>query len=157
MSSAPENGFDAAIVGGCGHVGLPLGLSLADRGLRVALYDIDADVVELVSSGRMPFKETGTLELLERMLQAGRLEATTDPAAIARATTVIVVVGTPIDEHLNPAAHVVPDAIDEIRDHLRDGQLLILRSTVYPGVTAMVEALVSRLGVDVDVAFCPER
>jgi UDP-N-acetyl-D-mannosaminuronic acid dehydrogenase len=149
--------LDVVLVGGCGHVGLPLGLSFADRGLRVALFDIDADVVELVRSGEIPFQEPGAQEVLRRALDDGLLEATDDPSVVARAENVVVVIGTPIDEHLNPAAHVVPDAIEEIGDHLRDGQLLVLRSTVYPGVTALVEALIKRLDVDVDVAFCPER
>jgi UDP-N-acetyl-D-mannosaminuronic acid dehydrogenase len=157
VSSALQNDLDVVIVGGCGHVGLPLGLSLAERGVRVALYDIDADVVELVRSGRMPFREAGALEVLGEVLAAGTLEVTTDPTHVARASTVIVVVGTPIDEHLNPAANVVPDAINDIAEHLRDGQLLVLRSTVYPGVTAMVESLLARLDLDIDVVFCPER
>jgi UDP-N-acetyl-D-mannosaminuronic acid dehydrogenase len=157
VSSAPVSGFDVAVVGGCGHVGLPLGLSLADCGLSVALYDIDEHVVDVVRGGTMPFRESGAADVLKRVLEARLLEVTSDPTVIARARTVIVVVGTPIDEYLNPAAHVVPDAIREISDHLRDGQSLVLRSTVYPGVTAMVEALVEELRLDIDVAFCPER
>jgi UDP-N-acetyl-D-mannosaminuronic acid dehydrogenase len=156
-SEAEGFDLDIAVVGGCGHVGLPLGISLADTGLRVALYDIDAEVVALVQRGGMPFEEPGAPEVLQRALENGTLEATGDPGVIARSEHVIVVIGTPIDEHLNPAAHVVPDAIREIGDQLRDGQLLILRSTVYPGVTALVEGLIDHLGVDVDVAFCPER
>jgi UDP-N-acetyl-D-mannosaminuronic acid dehydrogenase len=156
-SAAQGFELDVVVVGGCGHVGLPLGVCLADAGLRVALYDIDAEVVALVRQGDMPFQEPGAPEVLKRVLETGTLEVTDDPAAIARAENVIVVIGTPIDEHLNPAAHVVPDAIRDIGDQLRDGQLLILRSTVYPGVTALVEALIEQLGVDVDVAFCPER
>ena len=73
------------------------------------------------------------------------------------AENVVVVIGTPIDEHLNPDLHAVQGAIEEIATSLVDGQLLVLRSTVYPGVTAMVERLIARLGLDVDVAFCPER
>ena len=76
---------------------------------------------------------------------------------MTRAEHVIVVIGTPIDEHLNPDLGAVDRAINEIAEHLVDGQLLVLRSTVYPGVTAMVERLIARLGADVDVAFCPER
>jgi UDP-N-acetyl-D-mannosaminuronic acid dehydrogenase len=156
-SAAQGFDLDVVVVGGCGHVGLPLGVCLADAGLRVALYDIDAEVVALVRQGEMPFEEPGAPEVLRRVLENGSLEVTDDPGAIARGENVIVVIGTPIDEHLNPAAHVVPDAIRDIGDQLRDGQLLILRSTVYPGVTALVEALIEQLGVDVDVAFCPER
>jgi UDP-N-acetyl-D-mannosaminuronic acid dehydrogenase len=68
-----------------------------------------------------------------------------------------VVVGTPIDEHLNPDLFAVPNAVEAVVEHLRPGQLLILRSTVFPGVTALVEAVINRHGLDVDVAFCPER
>ena len=154
-----ESGFsrDVAVVGGCGHVGLPFALVLADRGLDVTLFDVDRDSVELVNAGMLPFDEAGAAPVLERTLAAGRLRATTDPAIVREAEVVVVVIGTPIDEHLNPDLHAVQAAITEIAEHLVDGQLLILRSTVYPGVTAMVEQLMTRLGVAVDVAFCPER
>ena len=155
QGSAP--GLDVVVVGGGGHVGLPLAISFADRGLRVAAYDINAEVVQQVNLGEMPFMERGAPDVLRRVLDAGLLEATTDPSVISRAENVVVVIGTPIDEHLNPAPLVVPNAIEELAGCLRDGQLLVLRSTVYPGVTALVEHLVDRLGVKVDVAFCPER
>src|SRR4029077_463822 len=77
--------------------------------------------------------------------------------AISDVDAVIIVIGTPVDEHLNPDPQAVPTAIEAIAPHLRDGQLLVLRSTLYPGVTALVEQLVARLGLDIDVAFCPER
>ena len=149
--------MDVVVVGGGGHVGLPLGLSFADSGLRVALYDINSSVVELINKGEMPFQERGAPDVLRKALDAGLLQATDDPSVIARSENVVVVIGTPIDEHLNPAAHVVPNAIEKLADCLRPGQLLVLRSTVYPGVTALVEGLISRLNLDVDVAFCPER
>ena len=91
------------------------------------------------------------------MLAAGRIGATTAPEAVARAESVVVVIGTPIDEHHNPDLNAVQATISEIGESLVDDQLLVLRSTVYPGVTAMVERLVESLGKDVDVAFCPER
>jgi UDP-N-acetyl-D-mannosaminuronic acid dehydrogenase len=138
-------------------VGLPLGLVLAEQGLRVGLYDVDTRLVDRVARGEVPFQEPGAAEILRRALANGRVEVTGDASVVSRAEHVIVVVGTPIDAHMNPVAHVVPDVAEGISENLRDGQLLVLRSTVYPGVTALVEALVERLGVDVDVAFCPER
>ena len=66
-------------------------------------------------------------------------------------------IGTPVDEHLNPDARAVPDAVAALVPHLRSGQLLVLRSTVFPGVTALVERELATAGVAVDVAFCPER
>jgi UDP-N-acetyl-D-mannosaminuronic acid dehydrogenase len=148
---------DVAIVGGCGHVGLPLGLALGERGLRVELLDIDTHACELVNKGQLPFAEPGAAEVLANVLSAERLHATTDSTVVGTVEQVIVVIGTPIDEHLNPDIQAVRRAIEEIAGQLVDGQLLVLRSTVYPGVTAMVERLVDRLGLDVDVAFCPER
>ena len=152
-----NTGLDVVIVGGCGHFGLPLGIAFADRGLDVALVDINPTAVETVNRGELPFEEPGAADVLRRALDAGRLRATTEPARVRDAEHVVIVVGTPIDEHLNPDLNAVQVAIEEIAAQLVDGQLLVLRSTVYPGVTAMVERLVERLGLDVDVAFCPER
>ncbi len=149
---------DVAIVGGCGHVGLPLGLALADRGAKVTLYDLNQHAVDRVNAGHIPFDEPGAPEAMARVREHGDLlVASTDPARIAECEHVVVIIGTPVDEHLNPSLHVLPNAIADFADHLVDGQLMILRSTVYPGVTAMVERLLVELGKDVDVAFCPER
>jgi UDP-N-acetyl-D-mannosaminuronic acid dehydrogenase len=148
---------DVVIVGGCGHVGLPLGIAFAHRGLRVVLYDLNDAVVPAVNAGCMPFLETGAPEMLRRALANGLLRATTDPSVISGAEHVVTVIGTPVDRHLNPHPQSVPLAIEDFGHHLVGGQLLVLRSTVYPGVTRMVEKLVAQLGVDVDVAFCPER
>jgi UDP-N-acetyl-D-mannosaminuronic acid dehydrogenase len=148
---------DVVIVGGCGRVGLPLGIALASRGRSVVLYDINAAATDVVNAGRLPFAEQGAAEPLIEAVQAGRLRATTDPASVGRADTVVVVVGTPVDEHLNPDLGAVPTALERCMDHLHDGQLIVLRSTVHPGVTALTERLLERNGLDVDVAFCPER
>ncbi len=149
--------YDVTIIGGCGHVGLPLGIALADTGLRVALYDLNQAAVDTVNAASLPHDEPGAAAVLERVLADERLTATSDRTVVARSRIVIVVVGTPIDEHLNPDVEAVPRAIAAIADQLRDGQLLVLRSTVYPGVTAMVEKVVERRGGGIDVAFCPER
>ena len=148
---------DVCVVGGCGRVGLPLGIALAARGLSVVLYDIDTAAVDLVNAGTMPFAEDGAADSLTQGLAADRLRATTDASSVGLADALIVVVGTPVDEHLNPDLGAVPRAIERCVQHLRDGQLVVLRSTVYPGVTALTEKLLAAKGLDVDVAFCPER
>jgi UDP-N-acetyl-D-mannosaminuronic acid dehydrogenase len=147
---------DVVIVGGCGHVGLPLGLAFADRGLSVALYDIDEAAVAVVTSGRIPFDEPGAPEVLARAL-GNRLTATTDPTVVSTAEAVVVVVGTPVGGHLSPDPQAMARAIEALGANLVDGQLLVLRSTVYPGVTALVERVIARLGRNIDVTFCPER
>lgn len=148
---------DVVIIGGCGHVGLPLGIALASRGLRVSLHDINFAAVSAVNAGRLPFREEGAEGALREALSDGRLRASTDPGLVSRAEHVIVVIGTPVDEHLNPDPQAVPRALMDTAGQLVDGQLLVLRSTIYPGVTAMVERLIEGLDKTVDVAFCPER
>ena len=145
------------VVGGCGRVGLPLGLALADAGRDVTLYDINTAAIELVGGGTMPFLENGADEVLERVLEAGRLHLSADPESVEAAEHVIIVVGTPVDEHLNPNPGHVLRAIELMADNLRDGQHVVLRSTVYPGTTAMIERLLEKRGLQVDVSFCPER
>jgi UDP-N-acetyl-D-mannosaminuronic acid dehydrogenase len=149
--------LDVVVIGGCGHVGLPLAIAFADRGARVGIYDVSTEAVETVNAGRMPFAEPGAPELLQRAIAAGRLEASASPAIVARAEHVVVVIGTPVDAHLNPDQAAIPKALSRCAGLWRDGQILILRSTVYPGVTALVEKMVAGLGVEMDVAFCPER
>lgn len=143
------------VVGGCGRVGLPLGAALAGLGRPVVLVDQDEAAVASVEAGRAPFHEAGLATALAAARSAGRLSATTEPSAVAEAEVVVIVVGTPIDEHLNPDPGVVITLVEQLRPHLHAGQLLVLRSTVYPGVTRLVEQRVADLGID--VAFCPER
>ena len=148
---------DVAVLGGCGHVGLPLGLVLADAGLKVSLFDTNAAAVQTVLSGSMPHREAGAQEVLERTLSSGNLTASSEPDTVQTAECLIVVIGTPVDEHLNPDPQAVVRAVESVEEHLRDGQLLVLRSTIFPGVTRMVERLIARMGKSIDVAFCPER
>ena len=158
MSKLPDQlDRDVVVIGGCGHVGLPLALAFADRGAKVAIYDVSEAAVGAVNAGRMPFTEPGAEEVLARVLRAGRLEASADPAILATAEHVVVVIGTPVDEHLNPDQTAITRALGGCAGYLRDGQLLILRSTVFPGVTALVEKMVAGLGLQIQVAFCPER
>jgi len=148
---------DVLVLGGCGHVGLPLGLAFADCGLDVTLCDLNQTAVDQINAGIMPHAEPGAPEVLARTLESGRLRATTDPSSITAAEHVVVVIGTPVDEHLNPDPQAVVEAIEAIADHLVEGQIIVLRSTVFPGVTRMVERLIERTGKSIDVAFCPER
>lgn len=148
---------DVVVIGGGGHVGLPLAIALADRGSKVVVYDISERAVATINNGKVPFSEPGAETVLRKAIAEGRLIASTDAAVVATAKNVIVVIGTPVDEHLNPDPNAIPHALSGCSEYFRDGQLLILRSTVYPGVTALVEKQIAGLGLDIPVAFCPER
>jgi UDP-N-acetyl-D-mannosaminuronic acid dehydrogenase len=149
---------DVVVVGGCGHVGLPLAIAFADRGLRTVSYDINPTTVATVNEGTLPFDEPDAGPVIQRVVGNGMFRASTDPNVISQAEHVVVVIGTPVDEHLNPDARAVPDAVEAVHKYLRPGQLLVLRSTVYPGVTKLVEQGLERAGLTgVEVSFCPER
>lgn len=152
----PDFEFDVCVVGGCGHVGLPLAIVMAHRELRVAIDDIDTNAVETVRSGRMPFMEDKAEPMLAEVINRN-LFVDHDPTLISRSRVVIVVVGTPVDEHLNPTFHKIHRFFADMLPYFVDGQCVILRSTVYPGTTAKVNALLQASGRRVHVAFCPER
>jgi UDP-N-acetyl-D-mannosaminuronic acid dehydrogenase len=134
-----------------------MALVSAHRGRPTTIYDINEDAIAAVRGGNMPFLERGGEAMLNEVLEAGKLELTSDPACIATAEIVILVVGTPVDEYLNPKVQVVFDAIEPCLTHFRPGQVLILRSTVFPGVSRGVQDFFHERGLDVHVAFCPER
>jgi UDP-N-acetyl-D-mannosaminuronic acid dehydrogenase len=151
-----DSRYDICVVGGCGHVGLPLAITFAQRGLKVAIYDINERAVEMVRSGRMPFLESGAEPLLKRVI-GETLTVANDPHLVSRSRHVIVVIGTPVDEHLNPTFHRMRRFYATLLPHLKDGQCLILRSTVYPGTTEKVREMVAASGKELHIAFCPER
>ena len=148
---------DLTVVGGGGHVGIPLVLAFAEAGFRVNVHDINRDVLDTLQSGRLPFIEHGGEQLLAKALEQKRLVFTSSPADISSKGPVIITIGTPIDEFLNPIRKVVQDCIDALLPHLVDGQLLVLRSTVFPGTTDWLDDYLKRKGRALKVAFCPER
>jgi UDP-N-acetyl-D-mannosaminuronic acid dehydrogenase len=148
---------DVVVIGGCGHVGLPLAIALADRGASVLVYDISETAVSQVNDAVLPFDEPGASDKLKAAVTAGTLRASNDPSVVGLAETVIVVIGTPVDGHLNPDPQAIPKALDVCARFFVDGQLLVLRSTVFPGVTSLVERMLAERGLDIDVSFCPER
>jgi UDP-N-acetyl-D-mannosaminuronic acid dehydrogenase len=149
--------YDVCIIGGAGHVGLPLGLAFAKAGKRVVLYDISEDNVRSVLDMKMPFKEDGAQVLLEKVVAGGNLTATTDRSIIAQSEALVMVIGTPVDEYLNPKYHEVMRAVDDIAEYITNDQLLIMRSTLFPSVTEWIARELTKRSINLDVAFCPER
>jgi UDP-N-acetyl-D-mannosaminuronic acid dehydrogenase len=152
-----ETDLEMVVVGGCGHVGLPLALAFAETGLKVGIYDLDQAKIDQVRSGRMPFRESGAEELLQRQLAEGRLQFSAKPSIVARADVIVLVIGTPIDEFMNPSVRLFDKVVDELAPQLRPEALFILRSTVYPGTTDYVGERLAGHGVSADVVCAPER
>jgi UDP-N-acetyl-D-mannosaminuronic acid dehydrogenase len=148
---------DLTVVGGAGHVGIPLVLAFAEAGMTVNVNDLNEATLTTLRSGKLPFIEHGAAPLLVKALADKRLIFTSSPSAISRDRPVVITIGTPVDEFLNPVQKAVQDCIDSLLPYVNDGQLLVLRSTVYPGTTAWLASYLDRLGRKLKVAFCPER
>jgi UDP-N-acetyl-D-mannosaminuronic acid dehydrogenase len=152
----PVDGLDVVIVGGCGHVGLPLGLVLARAGGRVALIDSDEDRKRAVREGRMPFLEHGAEPLLAETLGSG-VTVVDGFEVLTDSNYVVITIGTPIDEYLSPRYEPLFDLATEIAPYLRAGHQIVLRSTVFPGTTRELGRHFASLDARVELSYCPER
>lgn len=138
-------------------MGLPFGLLLCDLGHIVTLVDADASRLEQIRDGHMPFFERRAGELLANCLACGRLASSTTLDSLSEQDVVIVTVGTPVDEYLDPKIRSFDRVMEEVLAHMRDGQLLVIRSTVFPGVTDRLAGQARNRGLSIDVTYCPER
>jgi len=148
---------DITVVGGAGHVGIPLVLALAESGQRVNVNDLNQATLDTLAAGKLPFIETGAEPVLAKALANKRLVFTRGPDCVSTGGPVIITIGTPIDEFFNPVRSVVQDCMDPLLPRLADGQLVILRSTVFPGTTDWLASWLEGKGRNLRVAFCPER
>lgn len=157
MSNSAPFDLDVAVIGGCGRVGLPLAITLANCGFKTTIFDVDAARVAAVREGRMPFVERNADAALRTALDSGNLTVDDRPASLSRCQFLVCIIGTPVDEHLNPGYSAITHVLDQCRNQFRDGQILILRSTVYPGTSQRIRDYFHEEQLRVAVAFCPER
>lgn len=149
--------FDVGVYGGAGHIGAALAIVCAIRDLRTVVYDIDRVAMASLAGGRMPFMEADGDETLRQALGKDTLSFSDEVSSLADAETIVITIGTPVDEFHNPSLGAVIRCVDELLPHLSDDQLIVLRSTVFPGVTDHVHDHLMRKGRRMLVAFCPER
>src|SRR4051794_28917763 len=153
--------MNVAVIG-LGRVGLPLALSFADRGLDVIGVERVPGALEGVGAGRMPFHETGTQEVLDRVRDSGRLRVTPHVQAAADAEHIVLTLGTPAHIHIEIDVSQIRHVIDDLLPVLREGHSVVLRSTVAPGTTEWVAGYVEQrrgftVGDDLFVSHVPER
>ena len=151
-----------AVIGGGGHVGLGLSLLLADSGHQVTGIDINLANNARIMAGEVPFHEDGADEVLARVLANGQFTIHARTEVVAEAEVIIVILGTPIDENLNPDLKPLRKVMADIAPHLRPGQLIVLRSTIAPGTTDALKEMIEEksglsVGRDLDLVFAPER
>lgn len=148
--------FDVCVVGGAGHVGLPLSVAFASKGKRVVIFDTNEDALATISAGKMPFMEPSCEPMLQSCMGKA-LFTSSDAASVSDAKFVVVIVGTPVDEHLNPMHEQLWRFFDGIAEHLRSDQIVILRSTVYPGTTSSMRKRLQKRIPGIEVCFACER
>lgn len=153
----------SAVVGviGLGYVGLPLLAAFHKAGYPVIGFDVDPAKIERLHRGENYLKHLG-VELVSEMKAAGRFDATTDMKRLGEADAVIVCVPTPLGKHLEPDVSYIDKAASDIAATLREGQLIVLESSTYPGTTreVMLPKFLDKgmtLGETVFLAFSPER
>ena len=152
-----------ALVGviGLGYVGLPLSLAFAERGYRVLGFDIDAAKVEKLSRGESYISHIDSDRIAEAA-QEGRLSATADFSRLSEPDALLICVPTPLTANREPDMRFIEATVEEIRQRLRSGQLVVLESTTYPGTTEelvqpALESTGLRCGEEFFLAFSPER
>lgn len=150
-----EKEFDVTIVGGLGHVGLPLGIVFADKGLKVCLCDIDKKKAEMVKNGKMPFIEYDAEPILKKAVENGNLAISLDQGSISKAKYVVIAIGTPVDEYLNPKTRQFLEFFEGVKKYLDVAQTIIIRSTVYPRTCEQIYNLLG--DKKWKIAYCPER
>jgi UDP-N-acetyl-D-glucosamine dehydrogenase len=151
---------DVAIVG-AGYVGLPLARTFADAGTSVLLVDVDADRVAQLNAGQSYIEDVPT-EVLRPLVEAGVVAATTDYDELREADAILVALPTPLSRQREPDLRILVSAAEQIATRLREGHLVVLESTTYPGTTReeilpRLEASGLKVGEDFNLAFSPER
>jgi UDP-N-acetyl-D-mannosaminuronic acid dehydrogenase len=148
--------LNISIVGGAGRVGLPLALVLAEQGFKVNIIDSDIGRVAQINNRVMPFSEIGAQDILTATSEH-QLTAVTNLSSIKESEVCILVIGTPVLENGRPGTDALFELVQEIKPYLNNVKILVLRSTVFPGVTTKIKEFLLENKIDIEVAFCPER
>ena len=143
---------DIVIVGGAGHIGLPLGLLLADKGKKVVLYDKDKKNINKINNLQMPFMENGGARLLKKNKK--RIIATSDKKFIKFAKIIIVCIGTPV-KNSKPDLVFFFKMFKEVKNYLDPDKLLVIRSSIYPGTCFEIQKFLGKKFNN--ISYCPER
>ncbi|HEX69488.1 MAG TPA: nucleotide sugar dehydrogenase, partial [Candidatus Bathyarchaeota archaeon] len=149
---------------GCGRMGLPTACLFAEAGFKVIGADKNRKIVELINGGKSPIPEPGVEELVSKHVKDKRLAATTNTGeAVAQSDIIIIVVDTPVDKKMLPDYSRLEAACKDVGKKLKKGSLVIIASTVGPGIT---ESLVKgwlenssglEAGTDFGLAYSPTR
>lgn len=149
------NSRSISIVGGAGHVGLPLGLSLAQKKFNVNLIDINKNNLEKIRNGQVPHKEINAKKILKKCLKSKKISTSNNLNEIAKSKFVIVCIGTPINKNLKPETIKFISFIKNLKKKINKDNILIIRSSIYPGMIKKIEKILK--SKNKNIVYCPER
>lgn len=149
--------FEQVAIVGFGYIGCTIGAVLASRGYNVIGIDKSQRILDTIDKGDSPFAEPGLRDLIRAGKAAGRLSVTNNLETVRDCDVVLIAVGTPLSEDGTADLSDIKSTSKSIAPYLRDGQLVIFKSTLPPGATSEVATPILRSYVNVSVAFSPER
>jgi UDP-N-acetyl-D-mannosaminuronic acid dehydrogenase len=157
MTTVDMMGSRKVAVIGFGYIGSVIGSVLADHGYSVIGIEKDQRIINAIRNNQSPFNEPGLAELISRVHKSGNLEIGDDISAAAGANTFIITVGSPLSENFKPDLTQIQAAVNSLTPYIKDGDLVMLKSTVPPGTTAEIVRPILLEHADIKLAFCPER
>ena len=144
-----------SIIGGTGHVGLPLGLMFAEKKYKVQLIDIDIKNINKVNRGVMPFKEDKADIILKNQIKKKKIFATNDLELVKRSKYIVICIGTPVNKKLQPETKNFLSFFKNLKKKLSKRSIIIIRSSVYPGISDKVYNICKNKNNN--ISYCPER
>ena len=144
-----------SIIGGAGHVGLPLGLALSSKGHDVLLIDKNQKNMNKINNGIMPFVEDGCGKLLKKMIRKKKIFATDQLDKVKKCKYIIVCIGTPINNKFKPDLKKFFNFFYSIKKYLNKNHVVIIRSSIYPGVSNKIFNIIKNRCKN--LSYCPER
>lgn len=151
-------GDQSVCILGLGFVGLTLAVAMTEAGFRVHGLEVRDEILDSLSRGKPHFWEPGLEEKLGRAIRAGRLTVSREVDSAVETSVYVITVGTPLGPDGIARLDMVESAARQVANHMRDGALVVLRSTVKVGTARnVVRPICERSGKSFEIAVCPER
>ena len=148
---------EITIIGGAGHVGLAFALICAKKNIKVHINDINSNSIKLIQKGKLPHKEKNAKKILSFALKNNLFTFSNKLENIKLNKIIIICLGTPIDEFLNPQYKIIINLFNNLNKYLKNDQHIIIRSTVSPGTTNFIHDFLKKKKRKINVTFYPER
>ena len=150
-----NNKRNISIIGGAGHVGFPLGLVFSSKGFNVSLIDKDIKNINKINKGTIPFLEENSQKLLKGMIKKNKIRATNQLKQVRKSKYIIICIGTPVDNNLNPSLKNFISFFHKLKFFLNNYHIVIIRSSIYPGISNKIFNIIKNKCRN--LSYCPER